>query len=76
MFKRHQELIYCLQNVLLYPNELNKDEIDTIKLVALLCSLVLLSARASRTFVKVPAFLFIKGHKKQEKVSTWWSAVV
>lgn len=44
--------------------------------MALFCFLGLLSTRSSRTFVKVPAFLFVKDHKKQEKVSGRCSAVV
>lgn len=74
----HCELTYLPQHFSLYANKLNtwQNEVRTIEFVALLHFLGLLSTRPSRTFVKVPAFLFIKNHKKQEKVSGRCSAVV
>jgi len=76
--QRHSELRYLPQHLSLYPDKLNtsQNELSTIEFVALLHSLGFLSTRPSRTFVKVPAFLFIKDHKKQEKVSGRSFAVV
>lgn len=76
--QRHCELRYLPQHLFLCPNKLNawQNEISTIEFVALLRFLGLLSTRPSRTFVKVPAFFFIKDHKKQEKVTGRCSAIV